>query len=288
MCEFISNRNEMVELGQDDEVEQASVPELESQLRYGGCQADDDDASRKAEERERKKAEVRKRLEEAGRAKKAKKGFLTPERKKKLRKLLMMKAAEDLKQQQLLKEQERQRILQERIIALPNVDSIEDQGKLSQIYKEMMDRIIKLEADKYDVNYSVRQKDFEINELTIAVNDLRGKFVKPTLKKVSKYDNKFKKMQDEKKGDKADFRSNLKVVKKENAIEELMNVKKKSDKPEWSKKGGAAEEGEEKPAKAPKEKVDKGDDDAEPESVAESVPAEEPEAEAAADEEEEE
>uniref|UniRef100_A0A914XIR9 Troponin I n=1 Tax=Plectus sambesii TaxID=2011161 RepID=A0A914XIR9_9BILA len=288
MCEFISNRNEMVELGQDDEVEQASVPELENQLRYGGCQADEDDASRKAEERERKKAEVRKRLEEAGRAKKAKKGFLTPERKKKLRKLLMMKAAEDLKQQQLLKEQERQRILQERIIALPNVDSIDDQGKLSQIYKEMMDRIIKLEADKYDVNYSVRQKDFEINELTIAVNDLRGKFVKPTLKKVSKYDNKFKKMQDEKKGDKADFRSNLKVVKKENAIEELMNVKKKSDKPEWSKKGGAAEEGEEKPVKAPKEKVDKGDDDAEPESVAESVPAEEPEAEAAADEEEEE
>lgn len=31
---------------------------------------------------------------------------------------------------------------------------------------------------------------FQINELTIAVNDLRGKFVKPMLKKVSKYDNK--------------------------------------------------------------------------------------------------
>lgn len=293
MCEFVSNRNEMVELGQEDEVEQASVPELENQLRYGGYQADgdDDEAKRKAEERERKKAEVRKRLEEAGRAKKAKKGFLTPERKKKLRKLLMMKAAEDLKQQQLLKEQERQRILQERILPMPNIDSVDDHSKLEAIYKQMMDRIIKLEADKYDINYGVRQKDFEINELTIAVNDLRGKFVKPTLKKVSKYDNKFKKMQDEKsKGDKADFRSNLKVVKKENAIEELMNVKKKSDKPEWSKKGGAAEEGEEKPVKAPKEKVEKGDDDAEPESVAESVPAEEPEAEAeaAADEEEEE
>lgn len=286
MCEFISNRNEMVELGQDDEVDQASVPELENQLRYGGCQADDDEASRKAEERERKKAEVRKRLEEAGRAKKAKKGFLTPERKKKLRKLLMMKAAEDLKQQQLLKEQERQRILQERIIALPNVDSIDDQGKLSQIYKEMLDRILKLEAEKYDVNYSVRQKDFEINELTIAVNDLRGKFVKPTLKKVSKYDNKFKKMQGEK-SDKADFRANLKVVKKENVMEELM-AKKKTDKPEWSKKGGAAEgEGEEKPAKAPKEKTEAADD-AEPESVAESAPAEEAEPEAAAEEEEEE
>lgn len=43
----------------------------------------------------------------------------------------MMKAAEDLKQQQLLKEQERQRILQERIIPLPNVDSMDDHGPSS-------------------------------------------------------------------------------------------------------------------------------------------------------------
>lgn len=41
----------------------------------------------------------------------------------------MMKAAEDLKQQQLLKEQERQRILTQRIIPLPNVDEIEDHGE---------------------------------------------------------------------------------------------------------------------------------------------------------------
>ena len=27
----------------------------------------------------------------------------------------------------------------------------------------------------YEISYAVRQKDFEINELTIAVNDLRGK-----------------------------------------------------------------------------------------------------------------
>lgn len=282
MCEFVSNRNEMVELGQD-EVEQASVPELDNQLRYGGYQADGDDAEakRKAEERDRKKAEVRKRLEEAGRAKKAKKGFLTPERKKKLRKLLMMKAAEDLKQQQLLKEQERQRVLQERIIPMPNIDTLEDHGKLEAIYKQMMERIIKLEAEKYDINYGVRQKDFEINELTIAVNDLRGKFVKPTLKKVSKYDNKFKKMQETKKEDKMDFRTNLKVVKKENVLEEAMaKAQKKTDKPEWSKKGGADPDAEpaEKVEKAPKppkeEKTENADAEAEPESVAEEPEAE--------------
>ena len=33
----------------------------------------------------------------------------------------------------------------------------------------------KLEDSKYDLEYEVRQKDFIINELTIQVNDLRGK-----------------------------------------------------------------------------------------------------------------
>ncbi len=71
----------------------------------------------------------------------------------------------------------------------------------------MWERLGKVEDEKYDLEYAVRQKDFEINELTIAVNDLRGKLwvveihrailkfhstfsVKPTLKKVSKYDSK--------------------------------------------------------------------------------------------------
>jgi hypothetical protein len=104
--------------------------------------------------------------------KKAKKGFLTPERKKKLRKLLMLKAAEDLKQQQMLREQERQRVLAERIIPLPDLDS---SGDLHGIGNEFKERIRELESEIYDLNYTVRQKDFEINELTIAVNDLRGK-----------------------------------------------------------------------------------------------------------------
>ncbi|TMS36747.1 hypothetical protein L596_003839 [Steinernema carpocapsae] len=202
----------------------SALPE-DDEFRYGGPQGEDDDseAQRKAEERERKKAEVRKRLEEAGNKKKAKKGFLTPERKKKLRKLLMMKAAEDLKQQQLLKEQERQKVLAQRTIALPGIDTIDDKGKLDQIFNEMFSRLCQLEEEKYDINQSVLSKDREINELTIAVNDLRGKFVKPTLKKVSKYDNKFKKMAETKKEDKQDFRANLKIVKKENALEKLAN-----------------------------------------------------------------
>jgi len=187
-----------------------------------------------------KKAEVRKRLEEAGRAKKAKKGFLTPERKKKLRKLLMLKAAEDLKQQQLLKEQERQKVLKERIIPLPDVDGMTDQDKLQRLCQSMWDRLYALTGEKYDIANDVAAKDHEINELTIAVNDLRGKFVKPTLKKVSKYDNKFKKI--EKKGDRVDFKAQLKqVARKEFTLEDL--DKNKEEKPAWGAgKPPAAEE----------------------------------------------
>lgn len=39
----------------------------------------------------------------------------------------------------------------------------------------MAERLLQLESEHYDINYTVRQKDFEINELTISVNDLRGK-----------------------------------------------------------------------------------------------------------------
>ncbi|CAD5229620.1 unnamed protein product [Bursaphelenchus okinawaensis] len=204
--------------------------EVEQEYRWGGPQADDE-KEKAAMERERKKAEVRKRLEEAGRMKNAKKGFLTPERKKKLRKLLMLKAAEDLKQQQMLREQERQRILQDRIIPLPDLDSQSD-SDLQSLIEKFKGRVLDLESDKYDLSYTVRQKDFEINELTIAVNDLRGKFVKPTLKKVSKTDSKFDKLK-KKQGNTVDFRNNLKVIDKKQFA---MDEESEKEKVEWAQK----------------------------------------------------
>jgi hypothetical protein len=88
------------------------------------------------------------------------------------------------------------------------------------------------------------------------------------LKKVSKYDNKFKKVSGEKPaGEKADFRSQLKVVKRENISETLDKKVKKSDKPEWSKNAKK-----EAPAPPPKEETK-----AEEKPVEEAPPAEEPE-----------
>ncbi|XP_059616942.1 troponin I isoform X3 [Phlebotomus argentipes] len=200
----------------------------------------------KQAEIERKRAEVRKRMEEASKAKKAKKGFMTPERKKKLRLLLRKKAAEELKKEQERKAAERRRIIEERCGRPKDLDNASEEvlTKECRLYHE---RINRLEEQKYDYEYEVSRKDMEISELNAQVNDLRGKFVKPTLKKVSKYENKFAKLQ--KKAAEFNFRNQLKVVKKK---EFTLEEEEKEKKPDWSKgKPGDAKEGEEPAAEAP-------------------------------------
>jgi len=48
----------------------------------------------------------------------------------------------------------------------------------------------------YDTHHSCPRRDLQINELNMSVSDMKGKFIKPTLKKVSKYENKFAKLQE--------------------------------------------------------------------------------------------
>ncbi|XP_061378906.1 troponin I isoform X1 [Danaus plexippus] len=199
----------------------------------------------KQAEIDRKRAEVRKRMEEASKAKKAKKGFMTPERKKKLRLLLRKKAAEELKKEQERKAAERRRIIEERCGKPKNVDDANEE-KLKSIIQEYYDRMYVCEGQKWDLEHEVRKRDYEIADLNSQVNDLRGKFVKPTLKKVSKYENKFAKLQ--KKAAEFNFRNQLKVVKKkeftlEEEDKEAPAPAKK--KPDWSKgKPGDQKEGE--------------------------------------------
>ncbi|XP_063703960.1 troponin I isoform X5 [Culicoides brevitarsis] len=191
--------------------------------------ADDEAKKAKQAEIERKRAEVRKRMEEASKAKKAKKGFMTPERKKKLRLLLRKKAAEELKKEQERKAAERRRIIEERCGRPKNVDDASE-DQLKAICKQYYDRMYLCEGQKWDLEYEVRKRDWEISDLNAQVNDLRGKFVKPTLKKVSKYENKFAKLQ--KKAAEFNFRNQLKVVKKK---EFTLEEEDKEKKPDWSK-----------------------------------------------------
>merc|ERR1712161_58515 len=108
-----------------------------------------------------------------------KKGFMTPERKKKLRTLLRKKAAEELKKEQERKATERQRIIAERCGI-----------------KEDFDKWFNLEGEMFFLQREVILRDLQINELNMSVSDMKGKFIKPTLKKVSKYENKFAKLQE--------------------------------------------------------------------------------------------
>merc|ERR1712037_1036436 len=121
-----------------------------------------------------------------------------------LRQLLMREAAKQLKIEQEKKEAERRKVIGERTGAGKNLEGATDQ-QLREICNLYHKRIVDLERD-------VQVKDININELNIAVNDLKGKYVKPTLKKVSKYENKFAKLQ--KKAAEFNFRNQLKTVKK--------------------------------------------------------------------------
>ncbi|XP_037727525.1 troponin I isoform X3 [Drosophila subpulchrella] len=199
----------------------------------------------KQAEIERKRAEVRKRMEEASKAKKAKKGFMTPERKKKLRLLLRKKAAEELKKEQERKAAERRRIIEERCGSPRNLSDASE-AELQTICKQYWQRVYLLEGDKFDLEHVQKVKAQEINDLNAQVNDLRGKFVKPALKKVSKYENKFAKLQ--KKAAEFNFRNQLKVVKKK---EFTLEEEEKEKKPDWSKgKPGDAKVKEEVEAEA--------------------------------------
>jgi len=191
-------------------------------------------------EQERRKMEVRERLEkEAGG--KRKKGFMTPERKKKLRLLLRKKAAEELKKEQERKSVERRKVIDQRCGQPKNLDST-DTDHLRQICEDYHKMIVVIEEAKYDIEKEVEFKDYRINELNIAVNDLRGKFIKPSLKKVSKYENKFAKLQKE--AAKFNFHNQLKTVKKkEFTVDEEEPGEHK--KPDWAL--GAEKDGE-KPA----------------------------------------
>jgi len=197
----------------------------------------DEEELRKREEKERKKAEVRKRLEEASRSKKTKKGFMTPERKKKLRLLLRKIAAEQLKKEQEKKAQERRRIIKERCGEPKSLDGV-NEATLQALCKEFHKRIVSLEDVKYDLEFEVRQKDYQINELNVELNDLKGRFVKPILKKVQKYDTS--KLQKLAKAAELDFRTNLKKVETNKfTLEEA-----EKEKPEWALGAKKSEGGE--------------------------------------------
>ncbi|XP_074598675.1 troponin I 4-like isoform X2 [Brevipalpus obovatus] len=175
------------------------------------------------DDREKRKAEVRARLEQAAAATKKKRGFMTPARKKRLRVLLRKKAAEELKREQERRAEERRKIIRQRT-GEPHDLSDANEAKLTQIVKEYYDRIQRLEDEKYDLEFDVNKKEFEVRELAAKVNDIQGRFIKPPLKKVSKTAQQMEKIRMfTAKVGQMDYRSSLKQVKKHD-IEEREKI----------------------------------------------------------------
>lgn len=161
---------------------------------------------------------------------------MTPERKKKLRLLLRKKAAEELKRQQEAKANERRKVISERTGTKKNFDAMSEE-ELKSVCRQMHERLSKLENDKWDIESKVSQKDLEIHQLSTQVSDMRGKFVKPPLKRVPKYQAKIERMLLNARKE-VGFTVNLKSVKKDQfKVEEPKD--NKDQEPVWSWKKDA-------------------------------------------------
>lgn len=192
---------------------------------------------RKKEERERKRNEAR------ANAEKKKRFALTPEKKRKLKILIMKQAAEALENETRAKAEAKKKYLDDKVKPIPDDLYGCNEAQLVSLCKELHRCITETHNTKYDMEFAIRKRDYEINELTVKVNDIKGKFIKPALKKVSKTKSKFAKiekleqaqpdfktnlkssgknkfaLEEEKDDHKVDFRESLKSAKEHNAEE---------------------------------------------------------------------
>ena len=67
--------------------------------------------------------------------------------------------------------------------------SMDDLKKICQ--QQYFDKWYSLGGEMFFLQPEVILRDLQINELTISVSDMKGKFINHTLKKVSEYENKF-------------------------------------------------------------------------------------------------
>lgn len=80
----------------------------------------------------------------------------------------------------------RKKYIEERLKPLSeNLNSLNEANLVSMV-KELHKQLVDTEESAYDLEMKIRKQDYEVNELTIKINDIKGKFIKPTLKKVSK------------------------------------------------------------------------------------------------------
>ncbi|CAF1124395.1 unnamed protein product [Adineta ricciae] len=156
--------------------------------------ADEDRALTEDEKRARKKADRERKRQEARDAAEKKKRFgLTPEKKRKLRLLIMKMATDNLKGEQQRRLEARKNYIEQRLKPLDDLSSMSE-SQLKALCQELHNQLKTTEESRYDFEVKIRKQDYDINELNIKINDIKGKFVKPSLKKVSKTEQKLNKI----------------------------------------------------------------------------------------------
>lgn len=139
---------------------------------------------------------------------------ISASRKLMLKSLMVAKAKEELEQEILDKEEEKDRYLAERVPPLKTNGL--SSAELQKLCEELHSKISVVDEERYDIEAKVNLNTREIKDLNIKVLDLRGKFKRPTLRRVRvSADAILRSLLGSKHKVSMDLRANLKSVKKE-------------------------------------------------------------------------
>jgi len=131
--------------------------------------------------------EVRQKMEDKKSEKKKKraKGFVnTKRRRKNLKEWVQFQRQrfnyEDERKKRM---QEREKIIKERCGPQSDISQM-DKAEIIRTCKLYHNHVSRLEEDLYDIDYGVAFNNMKINQLRLELDEMRGRFIKPTLKKV--------------------------------------------------------------------------------------------------------
>lgn len=141
---------------------------------------------------------------------KNKKFVLTKEKKRKLKVLILQRVQEDLVREAEKKEEEKKTAV-DALVAPLSLDGT-TQDELLDILTQLYQTVWEVEKKRLDKECQIIKTDFELNELTVQINEMSGKFLKPQLKRVNKTQNKIKVKKNEDSVKAAAFRSGLKAT----------------------------------------------------------------------------
>jgi len=158
---------------------------------------------------------------------KNKKFHLTKEKKRKLKVLILQKVQQDLQLEAQRKEEEKRSLIDSLVDPLDIEGASEDQ--ILETLVNLYQRVWEAEKKRLNTEYQIVRKDFELNELTVQINEMSGKFLKPQLKRVNKTKNKIKLKRNEEAAKAAAFRSGLKATSGPDQKFELAEEEKRPD-----------------------------------------------------------